>query len=337
MEGYAVKRWTILLIAFWALSFWSQPVLAQQGHQLKEEEVLQERMALYLKYEALTLVPWYYLAAVDQFERNVARVRQDIPKRDSLISIYIPPEEWRGAFNPDPADSDPHTISFFNGLGLDGDGDQQADDQNDEDVLYVLAHYLARYGPKREDFRLALWDYYQREKSVEIILTIADLFHHFNRLDLEEKRFPLPLYADYTYRSTWGDRRGWGGRRIHEGTDIFAGYGIPVRSVTYGKVEIMGWNKYGGWRVGIRDIYNNYHYYAHLSGFNKEIKEGDFVEPGTIIGYVGSSGYGPPGTSGKFPPHLHYGIYKDNGRTEWSFDPYPFLKRVELEERKRKK
>jgi peptidoglycan LD-endopeptidase LytH len=48
---------------------------------------------------------------------------------------------------------------------------------------------------------------------------------------------------------------------------------------------------------------------------------------------VGSSGYGPPGTSGKFPPHLHYGMYKDNGFTEWSFDPYPHLKMWERQER----
>lgn len=332
-----IQRLILLLAIFLAASLWSGTALAQEGQKLKEEEIIKERMALYLKYEALTLVPWYYLAAIDQFERNVARVRPDIPQRDSLISIYIPPEEWRGPFNPDHEDTDLDTISFFGGLGLDGDGDGQADPNDGEDTLYVLAHYLARYGPKREDFRIALWDYYRREKSVEIIVTIADLFRHFNRIDLEEKRFPLPLYADYTYRSTWGDRRGWGGRRIHEGTDIFAGYGTPVRSTTYGKVEIMGWNKYGGWRVGIRDIYNNYHYYAHLSGFNREVKEGDLVEPGTIIGYVGSSGYGPPGTSGKFPPHLHYGIYKDNGRTEWSFDPYPFLRHIELKERKRKK
>ena len=88
----------------------------------------------------------------------------------------------------------------------------------------------------------------------------------------------------------------------------------------------MGWNDYGGWRVGIRDMHNTYHYYAHLSGFNKEVKEGDIVEPGTVIGYVGSSGYGKEGTSGRFPPHLHYGMYKYNGRTEWAFDPYPYLK-----------
>ncbi|WP_297992138.1 M23 family metallopeptidase, partial [uncultured Anoxybacillus sp.] len=67
------------------------------------------------------------------------------------------------------------------------------------------------------------------------------------------------------------------------------------------------------------------------------IREGSIVEPGMLIGSVGSSGYGPPGTSGKFPPHLHYGMYKDNGYTEWSFDPYPYLKQWERQERMKKR
>ncbi len=100
---------------------------------------------------------------------------------------------------------------------------------------------------------------------------------------------------------------------------------------------MKGWNRYGGWRIGIRDINNNYHYFAHLNGFAKDVHNGMIVEPGMLIGGVGSSGYGPPGTSGKFPPHLHYGMYKDNGFTEWSYDPYSHLKLWERQERIRLK
>ena len=90
-----------------------------------------------------------------------------------------------------------------------------------------------------------------------------------------------------------------------------------------------------GWRIGIRDINNTYHYFAHLNGFANDVNLGDIVKPGQLIGSVGSSGYGPPGTSGKFPPHLHFGLYKDNGRTEWSFNPYPHLKRWERETKRK--
>ena len=61
------------------------------------------------------------------------------------------------------------------------------------------------------------------------------------------------------------------------------------------------------------------------------LKEGDIVEPGQVIGYVGSTGYGKEGTSGKFPPHLHFGLYKYDGRCEWAFNPYPHLRRWEKE------
>src|SRR5699024_11278036 len=69
--------------------------------------------------------------------------------------------------------------------------------------------------------------------------------------------------------------------------------------------------------------------YAHLSGYEDGIQVGQVVKPGDVLGRVGSTGYGPPGTSGKFPPHLHYGMYKYNGVRERSFDPYPYLQKWE--------
>lgn len=337
-----ISKIVLLLIVICLLPLWREPLTiswAQEPSKTKSSHQLEqdERMELYLKYEALTFIPWYWLAAVDQYERNIQQVRKDIPKRDGLISIYYSPEEWAGALNPNLSETSLDSIRFFNGKGQDGDGNGLAQQDSDEDILYTMALHLQSYGQLEDDFSIALWEYYNNDKTVNQITTIAKIYKHFQTLDLSKRVFPLPLYHNYSYRSTWGDRRGWGGRRIHEGTDIFASYGVPVRSTTYGVIEIMGWNKYGGWRVGIRDPHNVYHYFAHLSGFNKEIKEGMIVEPGTVIGYVGSSGYGKPGTSGKFPPHLHYGVYKFNGRTEWAYDPYPSLRLWERQEKKRKR
>ncbi|MFC5590646.1 M23 family metallopeptidase [Sporosarcina soli] len=300
-----------------------------------QEELLDLRMQLYLQFESIAS-PWYYLAAIDQFERNIQQVRNDIPEREGPIAIQFSEEFWGGAQNPDSTDTSPESITYFNGNGLDGDADGIADPNNPQDILYTMVNYLSRYGQTEEDFKLALFDYYQREETVNQILTIAKLYNHFETLDLDEHSFPIPTNYNYSYRGTWGASRGWGGRRIHEGTDLFAGYGTPVRSTSYGVIEIMGWNEFGGWRVGIRDNHNTYHYFAHLSSFNKDLKVGDVVEPRTIVGYVGSSGYGKEGTSGKFPPHLHYGMYKYNGRTEWSFDPYPSLRVWERQDKQRK-
>ncbi|MGI6125621.1 MAG: M23 family metallopeptidase [Planifilum sp.] len=323
------KMITIGIALWWICILFPAPVKSAPSNPDKE------RLLLYQGMEAITGIPWFYLAAVDQYERNLRRLHKDRPEEKGLIAIDIPPRRWSGPFNPDPEDTVPASIRFFGGIGRDADGDGKADPDNDMDALYSFARHLAEFGHSRDDIRMGLWKYYRHPAAVDIITHMARIYETFGSLDLKEHHFPIPLHYNYTYRSTWGDRRGWGGLRIHEGTDIFADYGTPVLATCYGYVELMGWNQYGGWRVGIRDLHNNYHYYGHLNGFNKEIKQGDVVKPGTVIGYVGSSGYGPPGTAGKFPPHLHFGLYTFNGSTTYSVDPYPRLHAWERETRER--
>lgn len=305
------------------------------------ENLASSRMELYEQMSAATGIPWYRFAAIDQYERTIAKKGSKAsPPSARLTGIMIPPPVWTGPLNPDQEDTSPISISFFEGLGKDGSGDGIADPQNDADVLYSIARHLLKYGNSTSDFSIGVWEYYHNGRASQRIVQFAKLYEHFGRLDLSGNAFPLPLGNLYSYRSTWGTGRSWGGARIHEGTDLFAPQGVPVRSTCYGIIETKGWNRYGGWRIGIRDIENRYHYYAHLSGYNKSISRGDIVTPGQIIGWVGSSGYGNPGTQGKFPPHLHYGIYRDRGITEWAFDPFPLLKqweRQEYKERKNKK
>lgn len=295
------------------------------------------RMELFKTIEKRFQIPWYYIAAIDQYEHSLRNARTDLPDSDGPVGIIVSPEKWSGILNPDPYDTNPERISFFDGIGKDGDNDGKANPKSDMDILVAVASHLAQFGKGDDNLRIALWKYYKRDKAVGIVMGNAKLFKKFNRINLNEKAFPVPITSNYSYRSTWGVARGWGGRRSHEGTDIFAGYGVPVRATSYGIIEIKGWNRYGGWRLGIRDLNNTYHYFAHLNGFAKGLKIGQVVEPGMIIGGVGSTGYGPPGTSGKFPPHLHFGMYKDNGFTEWSFDPYYHLNVWERNDRQRKK
>lgn len=327
-------RIPILTLVMLCNTYFIKDALANE--ELSREEVLEQRMAYYVHFGDLR-VPWYYLAAIDQYERNIQSVRSDIPKRDGVLAIQFSDEYWSGPLNPTSNDTSPATIEYFGGMGLDGNGDGIASPNDNEDVIFTMANYLKQYGIKEDDFKLALWNYYQSELVVNQVLTIAKLYKHFNSIDLDAHVFPIPVRHHYSFRGTWGANRGYGGRRIHEGTDLFASYGTPVVSTSYGIVEIMGWNEFGGWRIGIRDNHNSYHYYAHLGSYNEGIKVGDIVEPGTVIGFVGSSGYGKEGTSGKFPPHLHYGIYKFNGRTEWAFDPYPSLLQWEKQSKAAKK
>lgn len=326
----------LLLCCILLIGYLPDSASATTLENMTDEQIYEKRNELYTKMQSITQIPWHYFAAVDQYERNVRRARRDIPKATGVIGIYYKPEIWAGPLNPNPKDTNPSSIQFFSGVGQDGNGDGVADSTNDEDVLYTFATYLQSYGTDKENLKIALWDYYQRDKTVGLIMGHLKLYQTYQTLKLDKHAFPLPIRSNFSYKNTWGDARGWGGRRMHEGTDIFASYGVPVRSTCYGIIEIKGWNKFGGWRIGIRDINNTYHYFAHLNGFAKDLEVGQVVEPGQMIGSVGSSGYGPPGTAGKFPPHLHYGMYKDNGYTEWSFDPFPHLKSWERGDRRKR-
>ncbi|WP_043932307.1 M23 family metallopeptidase [Bacillus sp. EB01] len=323
----------VLLLLALSFALAGNALAAPQEAELAD--LYKKRIELYKKNEAVTQIPWFYIAAVDQYERNIRVARKDLPDPEGAVAIYFSPEKWAGLANPNPQDKKPGSIAFFGGVGVDANGNRKASPTEDEDVLQAFSNHVLQYGYDNDNFRIALWEYYHRDKAVGIIMGIAKIYKKYGRIDLEGNAFPVPYRMNHSYKNTWGDARGWGGRRMHEGTDIFAGYGVPVRATSYGIIEMKGWNRFGGWRIGIRDLKNNYHYFAHLSGFAKDLKIGDIVEPGMLIGGVGSSGYGPPGTSGKFPPHLHYGMYKDNGYTEWSFDPYPRLRMWERMDKKK--
>lgn len=148
--------------------------------------------------------------------------------------------------------------------------------------------------------------------------------------------FPVPKIenqsADIFYVDSWSQPRTYGGKRTHEGTDIMASNNkrgfFPVVSITDGVVEKMGWLDKGGYRVGIRSPNNGYFYYAHLDSYAPELKTGDKVMAGQLLGFMGDTGYGPEGTKGKFDVHLHLGIYvnTDTKEGEMSVNPYTVLK-----------
>jgi murein DD-endopeptidase MepM/ murein hydrolase activator NlpD len=128
---------------------------------------------------------------------------------------------------------------------------------------------------------------------------------------------PMPVQGIEPSQITdsWGGVRSGG--RSHEGTDIFALRGTPVISATHGVVVRKGWNLLGGRRVLVLGPAGWNHYYAHLDAWSA-VGLGDWVEVGTVLGYVGDSG-DAQGT----PTHLHYGIYVGGAAT----DPYPLLTR----------
>lgn len=138
--------------------------------------------------------------------------------------------------------------------------------------------------------------------------------------------FPLAQETYEPFGDTYGDSRSFstnGTARTHEGTDIMADDWVPIFSATDGKIVKYGWNTYGGYRLTIKANNGYTFYYAHLSGYVPGLKVGQTVKAGQLLGYCGSTGYGPEGTKGKFVSHLHFGMYDANGT---AINPYPYLK-----------
>ena len=140
-------------------------------------------MELYKRTESVTNIPWYYLAAIDQYERNVRQARKDIPKAEGITGIYFTPEKWAGIIKSRYRVM--KILFLFNFLMewvSDGDGDGKASLSSDEDVLYSFAHFILNYGVDHDNIKLALWDYYKRDKTVSIIVGKAKIYKHFGHL-----------------------------------------------------------------------------------------------------------------------------------------------------------
>lgn len=126
----------------------------------------------------------------------------------------------------------------------------------------------------------------------------------------------FPLAKDYWYRDydDFGNSRGYGYKRRHLGHDMFGGTGTPIIAVEGGIITELGWNQYGGWRIGIRsNDTKRYYYYAHLRKnhpYPKHFKVGDNVEAGDVIGYLGVTGYSRKQNTNMTTtqPHLHFGM-----------------------------
>lgn len=196
-------------------------------------------------------------------------------------------------------------------------------------------HLSERINPEREN--LIAVDAILRKRNAAAYQELAGAY----RMVFEDaKAFPIPVNsyqeekADFYYENGYGEERNYGGMRSHEGVDIFGATAAdeyyPVISVSDGTIEKIGWLRLGGYRIGVRGPNGGYYYYAHLASYEQNFHVGDRVRAGEILGLMGDTGYGTEGTKGKFPVHLHFGIYiKTKNFDEISINPYPVLLHLE--------
>ena len=124
---------------------------------------------------------------------------------------------------------------------------------------------------------------------------------------------PIAAGYGYSHCSDFGNSRSFGFARKHLGNDLMGGLGTPIVAVEGGVVEALGWNRYGGWRVGIRSFDSKrYYYYAHLqkdTPFAKDMYVGKIVQPGDVIGFMGRTGYSDKENTNNIETvHLHFGM-----------------------------
>jgi len=136
---------------------------------------------------------------------------------------------------------------------------------------------------------------------------------------VEEEKYGLKVYSPIAYTfpysefDDFGVGRSYGFNRRHLGHDFIAATGTPVIAIETGIVETVGWNQYGGWRIGIRSLdKKRYYYYAHLRQnrpYHCDLNEGQQVIAGDVIGYVGRTGYSTvENTNNIEQSHLHLGL-----------------------------
>ena len=151
---------------------------------------------------------------------------------------------------------------------------------------------------------------------------------------------PVAYGYSFSHYDDFGDSRSYGFSRRHLGNDLLGSTGTPIIAVESGVVETVGWNQYGGWRVGIRSFDGKrYYYYAHLRRgrpYHKDLQEGAVIKAGDIVGYLGMTGYSTKeDVNGMKVPHLHFGMQlifdesQKEGNNEIWIDVYEIVKFLE--------
>lgn len=149
--------------------------------------------------------------------------------------------------------------------------------------------------------------------------------------------FPLARGFDYTHYDDFGVGRSYGYQRKHLGHDMMGLVGTPIMAVESGVVTALGWNQYGGWRIGISSFDGKrYYYYAHLRQnypYAEGLQEGSVVTAGDVIGYMGHTGYSTTENVNNIKiVHLHWGLQlifdesQKEGNNEIWIDVYPLTR-----------
>lgn len=137
-------------------------------------------------------------------------------------------------------------------------------------------------------------------------------------------RVPVAAVPRGAIRDSWGDPRD-NGLRAHHGTDVIAPANTPVLAAAAGRIEKLWTSVAGGTALYVRSPDRRWtYYYAHLAGYAPGLHEGQAVNAGDLLGFVGDTGNAGAGNF-----HLHFGLTRTTPEQHWyqgeDVDPYPYL------------
>lgn len=210
------------------------------------------------------------------------------------------------------------------------------------DWIDLLAYLGAKYGGDFSRYKASEMDAFaekikEEKKTVEELTGDMKYFPYYReaygavlggmvgeyQMESEEKKWkkyyglkafsPIAKGFPYSDYDDFGVSRSYGYRRNHLGHDMMGQVGTPVVAVESGVVTHLGWNQYGGWRIGINSFDGKrYYYYAHMRQnrpYAENLEEGDVVQAGDVIGYMGRTGYSKKENVNNIDEyHLHFGL-----------------------------
>ena len=167
---------------------------------------------------------------------------------------------------------------------------------------------------------------YIQSKSYDEVLKLA--------LDKEKMLASIPAIQPISNKDLKRTASGWGNRfhpiykvpLFHYGMDFTAPIGTPIYATGDGVVTNVSGSARSrvgfGLEVRIDHGYDYETLYAHLDRFN--VKRGQSVKRGEIIGYVGNTGL-------SIAPHLHYEVHKNGNPVDPAFFYHLDLSHEEFE------
>jgi murein DD-endopeptidase MepM/ murein hydrolase activator NlpD len=117
----------------------------------------------------------------------------------------------------------------------------------------------------------------------------------------------FPVAGEAYWSDDWLEPRFTPTFHLHQGNDIFAARGTPVRSPVDGRLEFASEGA-GGLAAYVTAPDGTYYYMAHLDSFATNVHTGDHVKQGTVVGFVGNTGNADGG-----PTHCHFEIHPHGG------------------------